>query len=183
MVRFFREKKAECFFILFYAIFFLVSTRFTPWLSETLARRTGILAKADLLLGTVISQGMLRGRRETTYYALTVGFLFDVYVGNPFACSPLIFFLCGYFAGRASRPYLHKSTLSAALTAASLVWVRTLISTLYLAATANDTSPLRLIFMGVLPEYLANIVATAAMFTVMYLLMLVCRIPIREDLR
>lgn len=182
MLSFFREKKSDIFFIVFFLICFVLASRLMPLVAISFSKSSGLTAKADILLGSVISLSLLRGKKYASYYALVSGFLFDVIVGNPYSFSPVVFFLCAYFAGLAASPFSHKTPLSVLLASAMLLWVRALFSFFYLIAVSGDSGAGDILLFGVLPEYIANILITTLVFSVMRILMAVFRIPTREDI-
>ena len=184
MIKFLKEKKTNIFFILFFIIVFILSTQLMPKLSGSFSKISGITVKAYILLGAVISASLLQGKKYASYFALAAGFLFDVFVGNPYALSPIVYFLCAYSANFAASPFSRKTPLSVLLISAALLLIKALFSFFYLFATASSggQSAVRLILSGVLPEYVANILAAVIVFTVMRILMAIFRIPVREDI-
>lgn len=182
MLTFLREKKNDIFFIIFFILTFVLATKLMPHLAVSFSKASGITVKADILLGAVISLSLVRGKKYASYYAVISGFIFDVFVGNPYAFSPVVFFLCAYFAGLAASPFSHRTPLSAALAGAMLLWVKALFSFFYLIAVSGDSGAGDIFIFGVLPEYIANILITALVFSVMRILMAIFRIPTREDI-
>lgn len=180
MFRFLKNKKTDIFFILFFIITFILATKLMPHLAISFSSVAGITVKADLLLCSVISMGLLGGRKKAAYFGLITGFVFDVFIGNPYAFSPLVFLICAYFAGPCCKPFSHRTPLSAMLVAAMLVWIKSLFSFFYLIAVTKDAGLFSLLLLGVLPEYIANVISTAVIFAVMRILMAVFRIPTVE---
>lgn len=180
MLTFFKNKKKDIFFTVFFLITFVLSTKVMPQLAMQGARQLGITVKADLLLAAVISLGLLQGKKYAAVYALAAGFIFDVFVGNPYAFSPVVYFLCGYFAEKAAAPFSRKTPLSVLLIAAMLLWIKALASFFYLMAISRDVSPAVLLTNGVVPEYLVNVISTALIFAVMRILMALFRIPVQD---
>lgn len=183
MLSFLKEKKTDIFFILLFVILFILSTQLMPFFAVTFSKASGITVKADILLAAVISLGLLRGKKYASYYAVVSGFLFDLYIGNPYSFSPLVFFLCAYFASLAARPFSHRSPLSVVFISAMLVWIKSLLSFFYLVATSGDSGTFSIFVLGVIPEYIANIIASVIIFVIIRVLMAFLRIPVKEDIR
>ncbi len=183
MLLFLKKKKTDIFFILLFTVLFILSTQLMPFFAITFSKASGIVARADILLAAVISLGLLRGKKYASYYAVVVGFVFDLYIGNPYSFSPLVFFLCGYFASLAARPFSHRTPLSVIFISAMLVWIKSLVSFFYLVATSGDSGASNILLLGVIPEYIANIIACTVIFTVIRILMALLRIPVKEDIR
>lgn len=183
MITFLKEKKADIFFILLFVLLFICSTHLMPYTAISFSKALGVTVKADVLLAAVIATGLLKGKKYASYFAVISGFVFDLYVGNPYSFSPLVFFLCGYFASFAARPFSHRNPLSVIFISAMLVWIKALVSFFYLIATAGESGGLSIILYGIIPEYFANILACTIVFTIIRLLMAVFRIPVREDIR
>lgn len=154
-----------------------------PLLSVKAADGTGITVGADILLGSVISLGLLRGKKYAAIFGITIGFIFDVYVGNPYEFSPLIYFLCAYYASLASTPFSRRTPLSVLLISAMLLWVKAVFSFFYLIAVSGESGAAKVLLLGVIPEYIGNIVACALCFAVMRIGMAIFRIPVKEDIR
>ncbi len=183
MLSFLKEKKTDFFFILLFAVLFVLSTQLMPFFTITFSKASGISVRADILLAAIISLGLLRGKKYASYYAVGVGFLFDLYIGNPYCFSPFVFFLCGYFASLAARPFSHRSPLSVIFISAMLVWIKSLFSFFYLVATSGDSGTFSILLLGVVPEYIANIIACALIFAIIRILMALLKIPVKEDIR
>lgn len=183
LIKFLRGKKADIFFILFFACVFILATQLMPHLAVSFSKQSGITVKADLLLASVISLGLLRGRKYASYFAVSFGFIFDIFIGNPYAFSPVVYFLCGYFASRAATPFSRKTPLSVLLISAMLLWIKAIVSLFYLIAVSSSKTPTAtLILKGVLPEYIVNILAAAVIFAFMRILMAIFKIPLKEDI-
>jgi rod shape-determining protein MreD len=183
MLSFLKNKKTDIFFILLFALLFILATQLMPFAAISFSDATGITIKADILLAGIITMGLLRGKKSASYYALITGFLFDVYIGNPYCFSPLVFFLCGYFAGFAARPFSHRTPLSVAFISGMLVWIKSVFSLFYLMATSGDSGAGAILVFGILPEYIANIIACVIIFTIIRILMALFRIHVKEDIR
>ena len=160
----------------------MLSATLMPMLTLKLSKSLSFSVGADILLGSVISLGLLRGKKYAAIFGMTVGFIFDVYVGNPYDFSPLIYFLCAYCANYAATPFSRKTPLSALLVAAMLVWIKSLFSFFYLIATSGESGIATVLLCGVLPEYIANVAATAICFAVMRITMAIFRIPTKGDI-
>ncbi len=180
MLKFLKNKKTEIFFVLFFIVAFILATKLMPHLAISFSSVAGLTVKADILLCSVISMGLLGGRKKAAYFGLITGFVFDVFIGSPYAFSPLVFLICGYFAGPFCKPFSHRTPLSAMLVAAMLVWAKSLFSFFYLIAVTKDVGLFSLLLLGVLPEYAANVLCSAIIFAVMRILMAVFRIPTVE---
>ncbi len=180
MLKFLKNKKNEIFFIMFFIVTFILATKLMPHLAISFSSVAGLTVKADILLCSVISLGLLGGRKKAAYFGLVTGFIFDVFIGNPYAFSPLVFLICGYFAGPFCKPFSHRTPLSAMLVAAMLVWTKSLFSFFYLIAVTKDVGLFSLLLLGVLPEYAANVLFSAIIFAVMRILMAIFRIPTVE---
>ncbi len=180
MREFLRDKKSDIFFVVFFVLVFLAATNIMPHLALTMTS-AGITVKADILLGSVISLGLLTKRKYASYFAVVSGFVFDVFVGNPYAFSPLVYFLCAYFARNAAVPFSRKTPLSVMLISCMLLWIRAVFSFFYLFAASSGVSTSTVIFIGVLPEFIANVLAATVMFMIMRIMMAVFRIPVAED--
>ena len=178
MLKFLKNKKADIFFILFFIIIFILSTGPMASLADKFAKLSSMTVKSDLLLCSVISLGLLGGRKKAAFYGIIVGFIFDIFIGNPYAFSPLVFLLCGYFADPLSAPFSHRTPLSVLLVAGMLLWIKSLFSFFYLIAVNTQVGVAAIIFKAVLPEYLINAVACALVFAVMRILMALFRIPV-----
>ena len=176
MLKFLKNNKTHIFFIVFFIVVFILATKLMPHLAISFSAFTGVSVRADVLLGSVISLGLLGGRKKAAYYGLISGFLFDVFIGNPYSFSPLVFLLCGYFAGPFCKPFSHRTPLSAMLVAGMLVWIKSLFSFFYLIAVTKDVGIGSLIFAGILPEYIANVIIAAVIFSIMRILMALFRI-------
>lgn len=183
MLSFLREKKTDIFFILLFVLLFILSTQLMPYAAISLSKASGVTVKADILLAAVISLGLLRGKKYASYFAVVSGFVFDLYIGNPYSFSPLVFFLCGYFASLASRPFSHRNPLSVLLISAMLLWTRSIFSFFFLTATSGDSGTLSILLYGVLPEYIVNIITCSLIFAVIRILMAIFKIPVKEDIR
>ena len=171
-----KNNKTEIFFIVFFIIAFMLATKLMPHLAISFSAVSGVSIRADILLGSVISLGLLGGRKKAACFGLVSGFLFDVFIGNPYAFSPLVFLLCGYFAGPFCKPFSHRTPLSAMLVAAMLVWTKSLFSFFYLIAVTKNVAVGNLLLLGILPEYVANVLAAAIIFSIMRILMALFRI-------
>ncbi len=182
MLKFLKDKKISIFFIIYFVALFVLSTTLMPMLSLEFSKSGGISAGADILLGSVISLGLLRGKKRASLFGMVVGFIFDIYVGNPYDFSPLIYFLCAYCANYAATPFSRKTPLSAMLVAAMLVWIKSLFSFFYLIATSGESGIPTILLYGVLPEYIANVISAAVCFTVMRIAMAIFRIPVKGDI-
>ena len=180
MLKFLKNKKTDIFFILFFIVTFILATKLMPHLAISFSSVAGITVKADILLCSVISLGLLGGRKRAAYYGLVIGFIFDVAIGNPYAFSPLIFLICAYFAGPMCKPFSHRTPLSAMLVAAMLVWTKSLLTFFFLIAVTKDVGLFSILFVGVLPEYVVNVLSSAIIFAIMRILMAVFRIPTIE---
>ncbi len=181
MREFLRDKKSDIFFVVFFVLAFLAATSVMPHLALTMSSAAGITVKADILLGSVISLGLLGKRKYASYFAVVTGFVFDVFVGNPYAFSPLVYFLCAYFARNAAVPFSQKTPLSVMLISCMLLWIKAAFSFFYLFAASSGVSAGTVIFIGVLPEFIANVLAATVMFMIMRIAMAVFRIPVAED--
>lgn len=168
------------FYILFFIIAFILASKLMPRLAINFSSISGLTVRADLLLCSVISVGLLGGRKKAAYFGLITGFVYDIFIGNPYAFSPLVFLICGYFAGPFCKPFSHRTPLSALLVAAMLVWIKSLLSFFYLIAVTKDVNLLNLLLLGILPEYIANVLCAAVVFAVMRILMAIFRIPTVE---
>lgn len=178
---FLKKRKKELFFIPFFLIAFILATETIPLFSLQSAKNLGLTIKLDLLLCCTICLALLEGKRYCAPYALTVGFLFDVLVGNPYSFSPIVYFLCSYFAEKAAAPFSRKTPLSVLLTAAQVLAIKAIFSFLYLIAVSRDVSVGKLFFMGILPEYLINAVGTALVFSVMRISAALFRVPVFDQ--
>ena len=176
MLKFLKNKKTEVFFIVFFIIVFIIATKLMPHLAISFSKVSGLTVRGDVLLCSVISLGLLGGRKKAAYFGIISGFLFDIFIGNPYAFSPLVFLLCGYFAGPFCKPFSHRTPLSAMLVAAMLVWIKSLFSFFYLVAVTKNVGIASLIFAGILPEYIVNVLISAVIFSIMRILMALFRI-------
>lgn len=175
---FLKKRKRELFFILFFFVAFFLATKQMPIFSLRGTKSLGVTVKLDLLLCCTICLALLEGKRYAAPYALTAGFLFDVLVGNPYAFSPIVWFLCSYFAEKAAAPFSRKTPLSVLLVGAQVLAIKAVFSFLYLIAVSRDASVGQLFFLGVLPEYLVNTVGTALVFSIMRILAALFRVPL-----
>ena len=180
MIKFLKNKKTDIFFILFFIVAFILATQLAPRIAVRFSAAAGLAVKADFLLCSVISIGLLGGRKKAAYFGLISGFVFDVFVGNPYAFSPIVFLICAYYAGPFCKPFSHRTPLSALLVAAMLVWIKSLFSFFYLIAVTKDVPLFNLLALGVLPEYVANVLFSALIFSIMRILMALFRIPTVE---
>lgn len=182
MLRFLRENRINIFFIVFFVCAFLVATNIMPHLAIKVSALSGITVKGDILLASVISLGLLRGKRYASIFALPAGFLFDIFVGNPYMFSPLVFFLCAWFSSLAATPFSKRTPITASIISAELLLIKALVSFFYLIAVSGDSGTSSILLLGVLPEYLANIIACAIVFSVMRILMALFRVSPRPDI-
>ena len=166
--------------MLFFIVVFILSTGLVPHLADKFAKLTSLTVRADLLLCSVIGLGLLGGRKKAAVYGMIFGFIFDVYIGNPYSFSPLVFLLCGYFASPMSAPFSHRTPLSVLLVGASLLWIKALFSFFYLLAVSSQVGAGAVILKSVLPEYIVNVVACSLVFAIMRILMAVFKIPVSE---
>lgn len=178
---FLKKRKKELFFIPFFILAYIAATKWIPLAAPQTSAKLGVTLRPDLLLCCVICLALLEGKRYTAPYALTAGFILDVSVGNPYMFSPVVFFLCSYFAEKAASPFARKTPLSVLLCGAQVLLIRAIFSFLYLIAVSRDASVGQLIRLGVLPEYLINTAATALVFAVMRILTALFRIPVFEQ--
>lgn len=175
------KRKKELFFVPFFLFAYIAATRLCPLAALHTSARLGITVRLDLLLCCVLSLALMEGKRYAAPYALTVGFVFDVAVGNPYTFSPIVFFLCSYFAEKAAAPFSRKTPLSVMLCAAQVFLIKAVFSFLYLAAVSGDASVGELLYRGVLPEYLINLFGAGVVFAVMRILTALFRIPVFEQ--
>lgn len=182
MNRFLRENKINIFFISFFLCAFLVATKIMPHLAIKVLALSGRTIKADVLLASVISLGLLRGKKYACIFALPTGFIFDVFVGNPYMFSPLVFFLCAWFSSLAATPFSKRTPITAAIISAILLLIKALVSFFYLIAVSGDSGTSTILLLGVLPEYIANIIVCALVFSIMRILMALFRISPRPDI-
>lgn len=182
MIRFFRENKINIFFIAFFVCAFLFATGVAPHLAIKVSALSGITVKADFLVASVISLGLLRGKKYASLFALPAGFLFDIFVGNPYMFSPLVFFLCAWFSSLAATPFSKRTPITATIISAELLLIKAIVSFFYLIAVSGDSGTGKILLLGVLPEYIVNVVVCAIVFSVMRILMALFRISPRPDI-
>lgn len=180
ILRFVKQRKSEIFFIVFTVLAFVLATKLMPHLAVLGSKRAGLTVRGDILLAVVLSLSLLKGRRYAAYFALSVGFLFDVFVGNPYAFSPTVYFLCVWLARYAAAPFARKTPLSVLLIAAQLMPIRSLVSFFYLIAVNAEASVGTLLLHGVLPEYIANVLLCVAVFAVMRISAAAFRVAVRN---
>lgn len=180
ILRFIKQRKNEIFFVLFFILFFVLATKLMPRLALIGSKRAGLTVRGDILLGAVLSLSLLKGRRYASYFAVVVGFLLDVFVGNPYAFSAPVYFLCAWFAKYAAAPFARKTPLSVLLIAAMLLPIRSLVSFFYLIAVNADTSVGVLLLHGILPEYVVNVLLCVVVFAVMRIAAALFRVTVRE---
>ena len=80
MIKFLKNKKTDIFFILFFIVAFILAPKLAPRIAVRFSAAAGLAVKADFLLGSVISVGLLGGRKKAAYFGLISGFVFDVFV-------------------------------------------------------------------------------------------------------
>ncbi len=154
-----------------------------PKLSASIAESLNYAVKADILLASVISLSLLRGKKYAAYYAVITGFLFDLTVGNPYSFSPLVYYACAYLAPTAASPFSHRSPLSAALVGAMLLPIKSIITVFYLIAVWRDATVGGIILRAVIPEYIVNVLAVCVMFSAVRILMALFKIPVKGGIR
>lgn len=174
-------KRELIFFISVFVVFYLLTASVVPYFGvkpEFLSfggRIAENTVKPDIMMALVICSAILSGRRRTVILGIVFGFLVDVTCNVP-VLSPLCYCLCGLYAGKLSYTFSGKGAVNAVLVSVPLLLIKAAISIFYLLGTWHNISFADILIGAVLPEYIYNIIAVAAVYGILSILMKIFRI-------
>jgi len=182
MVRSSGGKRETVFFVIVFAVFYLITASIIPYSGvkmEFLSALNGEYAqnsvKPDILLALVICSAIFSSRRRTVILGIIFGFIVDVTCSVPMFSS-LCYCLCGHYAKKFSYTFSGKGVINAMLVALPLLLIKSVTSTFYLLGAWHNISFKDILFSAILPEYIYNVIAVAVVYAVLSLLMKLARI-------
>lgn len=170
------KRKINAVFIGFFTIIYFFSICIMPRIQISVFPELKV--GADIILGSLISFSLLRGRKTACIFALVLGFAVDIYA-NPYMFSPVVYFLCAYLVKPASAPFSKKSPLSCLVISAQVLLIKEMVSIFYLTAVLRDVKFSHILLKAVVPEYLLCIAASVIMLVFMKAVMAVFKIPVK----
>lgn len=162
-------------FLFFYILTCILSPKMAiGWFNSSLP------ASPNFLLCATVALGLLKGRKLGGIYGMIFGFLFDATVGDPFQLSPVIFFLCGYFAKSFARPFLRRNPITALFVSGVLFAFRAVVSSFCIVARWRGITFFN-ILGAVLPEYFYNLLISPVLFVITVLIFALLKIDTEDN--